>query len=171
VSEGAANIRAATERDLPAILDIYNYAVVNTGASYDYEPQSLEARQAWFADYVCKGYPVIVFEESERVLGWASYGSFRDRYGYRFTVENSVYVAPDAQGRGIGKALMERLIEIARERGCHAIVAGMDSESLASIRLHEALGFVTVGHLKEVGYKFDCWRDVIFMQLLLEGGA
>jgi L-amino acid N-acyltransferase len=161
-------VRPATHADLPAILEIYNDAVLNTTASYDYEPSTLEQRTEWFEEKQAKGYAVFVAEDDAgRVVGWSALGPFRGRYGYRFTVENSVYVAADQRRKGIGRVLMERLIEVAREQGYHAIIAGIDTEGEASIRLHTALGFEEVGRMKEVGYKFDRWLDVVFMELLL----
>jgi L-amino acid N-acyltransferase len=161
-------VRTATHADLPAILEIYNDAVLNTTASYDYDPSTLAQRTEWFDEKQAKGYPVFVAEDdSGRVVGWSALGPFRGRYGYRFTVENSVYVTADQRGKGIGRQLMERLIETARAQGYHAIIAGIDTEGEASIRLHASLGFVEVGRMREVGYKFDRWLDVVFMELLL----
>ena len=92
---------------------------------------------------------------------------YHDRKGYQFTTENSVYVAADQRGRGIGRRLMNPLIEAARERGLHAILAGIDAQNEASIRLHASFGFVKVAHFKQVGFKFDRWLDVVYMELLL----
>src|SRR5437762_2022261 len=115
-------IRPAIHEDLPAILDIYNEAVLNTTASYDYEPRTLEHRTAWFEDHLEHNYPVFVAANSEgRVIGWSSLSRFHDRMGYRFTSENSVYVAADQRGRGVGRLLISPLIESARERGFHAV--------------------------------------------------
>src|SRR5581483_11382628 len=159
-------VRPATRADLPTILEIYNEAVLNTTASYDYEPHTLEQRAAWFDEHIQQDYPVFVAEEeSGRVVGWSSLNTFRPRIGYRYTVEDSVYVAADRRGQGIGKRLLPPLIEAARAKGLHAIIAGIDAEGEASIRLHEAFGFQRVGHLKEAGYKFGRWLDVIYMEL------
>jgi len=161
-------IRPATAEDLPDILDIYNEAVLNTTASYDYAPRSLEHRIAWFEDHVKNNYPVFVAVSADgRVVGWSSLSRFHDRMGYRFTSENSVYVAADQRGRGIGKLLMSPLIEGARERGFHAIIGAIDAANEASIRLHASFGFVKVGLFKEVGVKFGRWLDVVYMELLL----
>lgn len=165
-------VRPATHADLPAILDIYNDAVLNLTASYAYAPETLEERTAWWEDHVQKGYPVLVAEDADgRIVGWGSLGVFRGRYGYRFTVEDSVYVAADQRGRGIGRQLLAALIEAARQKGFHALIAGIDSEGEASIRLHEAFGFQRVGRLKEIGCKFDRWLDVVFMEMLLDERA
>jgi L-amino acid N-acyltransferase YncA len=162
-------VRPATQADLPAILEIYNEAVRNTTATYDAESQTLEERIAWFEGQRAQGYPVLVAEEEAtgRIVGWSCLRPYHARSGYRFTAENSVYVAADRRGQGIGKLLLAPLIEAGRQRGLHAIIAGIDSESEASLRLHASFGFVEVGHLKEVGFKFGRWLDVIYMELLL----
>lgn len=161
-------IRPAIPGDLPGILEIYNDAVLHTTATYDYEPRTLEHRVAWFDDHVKNEYPVFVaVNEEERVAGWSALNRFHDRKGYQFTTENSVYVAADLRGRGIGKLLLPPLIQAARQRGFHAILAGIDAENEASIRLHARFGFEPVARLKEVGYKFGRWLDVVYMELLL----
>ena len=162
------NVRPAIHEDLPGILAIYNEAVLNTTASYDYEPGTLENRVVWFEDHVRDNFPVFVaVNEAGRVVGWSALNRYRDRKGYQFTTENSVYVAADARGRGIGKLLMRPLIDAARERGLHAILAGIDAQNVASIRLHASFGFVKVAHFKEVGFKFGRWLDVVYLELLL----
>ena len=162
------NVRPATCDDLPGILEIYNEAVLNTTATYDYEPRTLEHRIAWFDDHTRSHYPVFVaVNEEGRIVGWSSLNRYHDRKGYQFTTENSVYVAADQRGKGIGKLLMQPLIEAARQRGVHAILAGIDAENQASIRLHASFGFVKVAHFRQVGFKFDRWLDVVYMELLL----
>ncbi len=167
------DIRPATFLDLPGISEIYNEAVLNTTASYDEEPETLGDRLRWFEAHLAANLPVFVAVERRRkprVVGWCSISEFRSRIAYRYTVENSVYVAPGCQGRGIGRRLMTTLIEAARERGYHAIVAGIDADSAASIKLHGSLGFVEVARFREVGFKFGRWLDVVFMELLLGQG-
>ena len=161
-------IRPAHHADLPGILEIYNEAVLNTTATYDYEPGTLEQRLAWFEEHVKKDYAVFVAQnEQGRIVGWSALNLFRDRAGYRFTTENSVYVAVDQRGCGIGKLLMPPLLAAARARGFHAILAGIDAENEASIRLHASFGFDKVAYLKQVGFKFGRWLDVVYMELLL----
>jgi phosphinothricin acetyltransferase len=160
-------VRRAGREDCPAILEIYNEAVLSTTASYDLEPRSLNHRLAWFDDHQKNDYPVFVAEAGGAVIGWSSLSRFHDRYGYRFTVENSVYVAAPQRGRGVGALLLDPLIDTARARQFHVIVAGIDAANEASIRLHARFGFEKVGHLKQVGHKFDRWLDVIYMQLTL----
>ncbi len=163
-------IRPATEADLAAILEIYNDAVLTTTASYDYEPRTLEHRRQWFAERQRDGYAVFVaVDTTGRVVGWSALNPYHARCGYRFTAENSVYVAADQRGRGVGKLLMTPLLEAARRRGLHAIIAAIDSSNAASVRLHAAFGFEVVGVFKQVGYKFNRWLDVTYMELILPG--
>jgi len=163
-------IRPAERDDLPQILEIYNEAVLNTTASYDYEPRTLEQRIAWYEDHLKNNYPMFVAQslaEQGRVVGWSSLSAFHTRIGYRFTAENSIYVAADQRGKGIGKLLMPPLIEAAKGRALHAIIALIDAENEVSIRLHAQFGFEKVAHLKQVGFKFGCWLDVVYMERLV----
>jgi L-amino acid N-acyltransferase len=161
-------VRRATHDDLPAILEIYNHAVLHTTASYDYEPRTLQHRQAWFEAHLRDDYAVFVAVAGQgEILGWSALNRYHDRMGYRFTFENSIYVAAHWRGRGVGKRLMPPLIDAARVRGGHAILAAIDSSNEASVRLHAAFGFQTVGCLKEVGFKFGRWLDVLYMELIL----
>jgi L-amino acid N-acyltransferase len=161
-------VRLANRDDLRAILDIYNEAVLNTTASYDYEPRSMEKEVIWFDDHENHGLPVFVaVDDADRVMGWSCLNRYHDRPGYRFTVENSIYVAADSRGKGIGKLLMMPLIDTAHKLKLHAIIAGIDSSNEASVRLHAAFGFVKVAQLKQVGFKFGRWLDVIYMEKLL----
>jgi L-amino acid N-acyltransferase len=162
------NFRPARKTDVPAILEIYNDAVLNLTASYDEESQTLATRAAWWEEHQEQRLPVFVAEDGAAgVVGWSSLSRFRPKIGYRFTVEDSVYIAPGWRGRGIGKLLLPPLIQSASALGMHAIVAGIDSEGTASIRLHEGFGFREVARFREVGFKFGRWLDVIFMELLL----
>jgi phosphinothricin acetyltransferase len=161
-------IRPAQASDLPEILAIYNHAVLHTTATYDYEPRTLEHRTAWFEDHVQQNYPVFVAtDDAGRVLGWSSLSRYHDRPGFRFTAENSIYVAAEHRGRGIGKALLAPLVDAARKRGLHAIIAAIDAENQVSLQLHAAFGFEKVGHFNEVGFKFGRWLDVVYMELRL----
>jgi phosphinothricin acetyltransferase len=165
----ACTIRIATRDDVPGILDIYNEAVLNTTATYDYDPATLEQRLLWFDEHARDGYPIFVAQDDMgRIVGWSSLSRFHNRVGYKFTTENSVYVAAGHRGRGVGKRLMPPLIQGARELGLHAIIAGIDAENPASIRLHAQFDFAKVAHLKRVGFKFNRWLDVIYMERLLD---
>jgi phosphinothricin acetyltransferase len=162
------NVRPAAFDDLPGILEIYNDAVLNTTATYDYEPRTLEHRIAWFEDHVKHDYAVLVaVNETGRVVGWSALNRYHERMGYRFTAENSVYVAADQRGKGVGKALLGPLIEAAHRRGLHAILAGIDADNAVSIRLHAAFGFEKVAHFKQIGFKFGRWLDVVYMERAL----
>ena len=161
-------IRPATEADLPGILEIYNDAVLHTTATYDYEPRTLEQRRQWFEDHQRDNYAVFVaVDETGRIAGWSALNPYHARPGYRFTTENSVYIAADRRGQGIGKQLLEPLIEAARSRGLHVIIAAIDATNEASLRLHARFGFEQVGHFKQVGFKFDRWLDVIYLEKIV----
>jgi phosphinothricin acetyltransferase len=161
-------IRTATEADLQAILDIYNDAILNTTAVYDYEPHTLEMRRQWFRIKEAQGYPVFVAEENSRVAGFSSIGPFRAWAAYKYSVENSIYVAAGQRGKGIGKKLLEPLIQAAEQLDMHTIIAGIDATNETSIKLHRSFGFTEVAQFKQVGYKFGRWLDLTFMQLLLK---
>mgnify|MGYP000847508595 FL=1 len=158
-------IRPAEERDLPAILEIANQAIAETTADWDTSPQTLDQRAEWLRGRNAAGFPVLVADDSGEVLGYASYGTFRDREGYAATVEHSVYVSPAAQGRGVGGLLMAELIEHARGAGIHVMVGGLDGDNEGSLRFHERLGFTALPPLREVGHKFGRPLDLVFVQL------
>jgi len=160
-------IREAREGDLEAILAITNDAILHTTAIWSLTPTTLEARRSWLEERRRQGYPVLVAAEGEEVLGFASYGDFRPWEGYRHTVEHSLYVERQCRGRGIGKALLARLIALAGEAGKHVMVAGIAGENAVSLRLHLALGFREAGRLHEVGCKFERWLDLVFLERLL----
>jgi L-amino acid N-acyltransferase len=161
-------IRAATRADVPGILAIYNDAVLTTTAAWDETPHTLAMREAWYDLHMERGQPIFVAEADAHIVGWSALGNFRDKIGYRYTVENSVYVAAEQRGRGLGKLLIPPLISAARERGWHTIVAGIEASNEASIRLHARFGFVSVAHFRQVGFKFGRWLDMVFMQVLLD---
>jgi phosphinothricin acetyltransferase len=160
-------VREAESSDLEAIRSIYNHVVLHSTATADYEPQTTEARRAWWAAHRENGLAVVVAEEGGAVAGWAALNRYQTRPGYRFTVENSIYVAADARGRGVGTQLLARLIEEARRGDFHAIVAGVDASNEVSLRLHRSAGFRDAGRLSQVYFKFGRWLDVIYLQLLL----
>ena len=161
-------VRPATEADLPGILEIYNDAVLHTTASYDYEPRTLEHRRTWFQERQRDNYPVFVaVEKNGSVVGWSALNPYHARIGYRFTSENSVYVAANRRGQGIGRALLGPLLGAGKARGLHAILAVIDADNAASIRLHAQFGFEKVGLFKQVGFKFGRWLDVVYMEKLL----
>ena len=164
-------VRHATENDLPQILDIYNDIIKNTTAVYYYEPHTLEMRKAWFDERKKLGFPIFVAIEDEVVLGMSTIGTFRLPTAYKYTVENTVHVAAHARGKGIGKLLLAPLIEAAKELGMHTIIAGIDTSNEVSLHLHKSFGFKEVAHFKQVGFKFDRWLDLKFLQLILTPSA
>lgn len=161
-------LRDATDADLAGIRDIYNHAVEHTTAIWNETLVDLENRRAWFAARKERGFPVIVAEMAGRVAGYASYGDWRAFDGYRHTVEHSVYVDKDSRGAGIGETLMRELIARAATSGIHVMIAGIEAQNQASIRLHEKLGFRLVGTFSEVGIKFGRWLDLACMELRVE---
>jgi phosphinothricin acetyltransferase len=165
-------IRLATADDLAAINEIYNYYVETSTCTYQKDPSTEAERAQWFAAHG-ERFPITVAESGDptdpipTIIGWGSLSAFRDRWGYRFTIENSVYVRHDAQRCGIGRALLADLIERARALSYHTIIAGISAEQAGSVRLHELAGFRPAGHFRQVGHKFDQWLDVLFLQLQL----
>ncbi|WP_312117604.1 GNAT family N-acetyltransferase [Kosakonia cowanii] len=162
------SIRYAVKEDCAAIAAIYNHAVINTAAIWNDQTVDADNRIAWFEARALLGYPVIVSEEDGVVTGYASFGDWRAFDGFRHTVEHSVYVHPDHQGKGLGLALMVRLIEEARRIGKHVMVAGIEAQNQGSIHLHQKLGFTITGQMPQVGTKFGRWLDLTFMQLQLD---
>jgi len=162
-----AIIRSAHEDDLPSILTIYNQAILTSTATYDVIPQTFEMRRHWFAEKQSAGMPVLVVEDEIGVAGFGSFGQFRPWAGYRFSVEHSLYVADKRQGRGHGKLLLAALIGIATHQGVHTMLAGVDAANVVSLRLHRAFGFTECGNFREIGYKFDSWRDLLMLQKML----
>ncbi|PRD44012.1 N-acetyltransferase [Phyllobacterium phragmitis] len=160
-------IRHATEADLPAILAIYNDAVEHTTAIWNEKLVDLEDRRAWLKTRNESGFPVLVAERDGRTIGYASYGAFRPFDGYRHTAELSLYVDKSARGGGVGRLLLSELIEEAKRRNVHVLVAGIEAGNAASIGLHTSLGFKETGRLAEVGRKFDRWLDLVLMQRIL----
>ncbi len=168
-----AIIRPATLDDLEAIAGIYADAVANGTASYELEPPGSGEMAARFAALEAGGFPYLAAESGGAVVGYAYAGPFRPRPAYRFMVENSIYVAPGAKGRGVGRALLEALIAEAGRLGFRQMVAviGDGRKDSPSVRLHERLGFRHAGRLEGSGYKHGRWLDTAFMQLPLNGGA
>jgi len=160
-------LRDATAADLPEILDIYNDVILTTTAVYSEKPHTLEMRQAWFNERKQAGFPVIVAVQENKIVGFGTYGHFRVWPCYRFTVEHSVYVHRDSRGQGISKVLLSEIIDHARKGGMHALIAGVDSENDISLKLHLQFGFERVARFKEVGFKFNRWLDLIFLELML----
>ncbi len=159
-------VRAAEDGDLSAIADIYNDAVLNSIATFDTELARLDEYDGWL-DERRHPYAVLVAEREGEVVGWAALKAFASKPSYRFTAENTVYVRADMRGKGVGKALLARLLEVAAENGFRTVIARIAAPNPASVRLHRRLGFRRVGVEREVGHKFGRWLDVVVMQRML----
>ncbi|WP_322065117.1 GNAT family N-acetyltransferase [Burkholderia ubonensis] len=152
-----------------AILDILNEAIVNSTALYDYAPRPPQAMATWFATKRAGGFPVVgAVDASGRLLGFASWGTFRAFPAYKYTVEHSVYVHHEQRGRGLGERLLRELVRRARDAQVHVLVGCIDASNAGSIRLHTRLGFTHAGTLAQVGFKFSRWLDAAFYQLTLD---
>ncbi|MFC3608679.1 GNAT family N-acetyltransferase [Stutzerimonas tarimensis] len=161
-------IRDAQEGDLPGILAIYNEAVLSSTAVTNEHTVDLENRRDWLHGLWAQDFPVLVaVSDEDQVLAYASYGPWRPFDGFRFTVEHRVYVREDQRGGGIGRAITHELIERARMAGKHALIGAIESENRASVHMHQQLGFLHVGQLRQVGRKFDRWLDITLMQLTI----
>jgi L-amino acid N-acyltransferase len=162
-------IRFAQKKDLQDILDIYNDAVLHTTAVYTYKAQTLESREIWFNQKMDEGYPVIVYELDNKVVGFATFGPFRPWPAYKYSIEHSIYVDNNYQRKGIATSLLKEIISIANEREYKTLIGGIDAANEKSIAMHEKFGFVHSGTIKNAGYKFNQWLDLAFYQLDLNG--
>lgn len=160
-------IVAATTADIPQILNIVNHYIANDTCIYDLEQRSLEKQIEWFQNQTIQEYPVIIAKRGHMIVGFASYSQFRPKVGYKFSMEHSVYVAKEELGNGIGKLLLQSLIEIAKVKGVHTIIGGIDAKNQGSIAFHKKFGFEVVGRMNEVGFKFGKWLDLVWMQKIL----
>lgn len=160
------------ERHSASILDIFNEAIANSTALYDYKLRSLQSMVNWFEAKRSGNFPVIGLEDSKgELLAFGTYGTFRAWPAYKYTVEHSVYVHKNHRGRGLGLTVMRELISAARQSDMHAMIGGIDAMNTGSVALHERLGFEHVGTLPQVGFKFGRWLDLAFYQLLLDTPA
>jgi phosphinothricin acetyltransferase len=157
-----------SRRHSAAILAIFNDAIVNSTALYDYRPRAAESMVTWFETKARGNFPVIGIEnESGELMGFGSYGTFRAWPAYKYTIEHSLYVDNRFRGRGVGKALLTALVEAASRQDYHVMVGGIDASNAVSIRLHEKLGFTHCGTVKQSGFKFGRWLDLAFYQRIL----
>ncbi|OAL77226.1 GCN5 family acetyltransferase [Acinetobacter sp. SFB] len=163
-------IRPAQIQDLEQILNIYNAEILNGTATWNDKGKSLNDFHNWFKDLTLQQFPFFVAEdlESQRIAGYADYSSFRQITGFKYTVEHSVFIDPAFSRRGLGKALMLKLIDHAKRHHIHVMVAAIDHGNKASIVLHAKLGFKQTGYMPQVGQKFGQWRDLVLMQLILD---
>lgn len=155
-------------RHSDSILEIFNEAIAKSTALYDYKQRTRETMKGWFEAKRIGNFPVIGAEnENGELLGFASYGTFRAWSAYKYTVEHSVYVDSRFQGKGVGRALLKELIEVAQRNDVHVLIGAIDCGNKASIALHESLGFTHSGTIREAGFKFGRWLDFAFYQLIL----
>ena len=161
-------IRAARREDVPAILVIYNAAVKEPAAAYEDAPNTLRQREEWFDYYHQRNFPILVAERAGLVVGWGSLGPHQERSGFRFTGSVALYVDAMYRRQGIGSQLLEALLETARERRLHCLLAVIDSNNEPSLQLHQRHGFQIAGTFYEAGCKFGQWRDVVYLQRLLD---
>lgn len=164
-------IRPARSEDIPAITAIYGASVLSSAASYEYDPPSEAQMVQRWAEVLAQGFPYVVAELDGKVAGFAYASAYRTRIGYRYTVENSVYVDVRHQGRGIGKHLMAVVIAACEKQGLRQMIAVIgDRANVASIKLHESCGFKLIGIFPSLGFKFGRWVDSVQMQLSLGAG-
>ena len=160
------------QRHSAPILHIFNDAIANSTAMYDYKPRAPESMAPWFENKQRGRYPVLgVEDDAGELLGFASYGPFRAWPAYKYTLEHSVYVNANARGQGVGRMLLGALILAAEKQDYHVMVGGIDASNAISIRLHESLGFKACGVVKHAGFKFGRWLDLAFYQLILRTPA
>lgn len=156
-------IRQATLEDLETITEIYNEAILKTVATFDTQLKTLEEQKTWFMDHGPKN-PILIAEKDKITVGWAALSEWSDRCAYSDTAELSLYVLEENQGRGIGRKLLEAIIQEGEKAGLHTVIARITEGNKASIHLHESLGFFHIGVMKEVGLKFGKRLDVYLMQ-------
>jgi phosphinothricin acetyltransferase len=161
------SLRPFAYEDVPAITGIYRHYVESSTATFDVAPPGEAAMAEKFGHMAELGHPVVIAERERRVVGYAYASVYRPRPAYRFTCEDSVYLAPGEEGRGLGTALLERVIAEARAFGFKQMLGVITAEREASIRLHRRLGFVEAGRFSALGFKFDRWLDVVHMQKAL----
>jgi L-amino acid N-acyltransferase YncA len=162
-------VNCTHDAHVTAILEIINEAIVNSTAIYDYQPRAPESMVEWFKIKDTKRFPVIgAVDDSGRLCGFATYGTFRAWPGYKYTVEHSLYVHKDHRRKGIGMILLQRLIDLAIQQQYHVMVGGIDASNQASIDLHQKLGFEFSGTIRQAGFKFGRWLDLAFYQIVLK---
>lgn len=157
-------IRDALQSDFEQITAIYNEVLTNSTAIYNERPATVEERISWWRSRAAQSYPVLVAADGTHIAGFGSFGDFRAWPGYRFTVEGTVHIHAGSRGQGVGTELLHAILARAKSAGKHVMIAGVDSENAASLRFLERFGFERAGQLREVGYKFDRFLDLVFLQ-------
>ena len=169
---GGVTIRPSRDDDVPAIARVYGHHVLHGVASFEEAPPSAQEMARRRAELLARGFPYLVAERAGRVLGYCYAGFYRARPGYRFTVEDSIYIDAAETGRGIGRALLSQVIERTAALGYRQMIAVIGgSDTVGSIRLHAALGFTQIGVFPAIGFKFGRWIDSVYMQRALGPGA
>lgn len=154
------------------MLAILNEVIVNSTAIYDYVPRTPAMMQSWFDAKETGNYPVVgLMADDGTLYGFGTYGAFRNWPAYKYTVEHSIYVEKSHRGRGLGAKLLPAIIEAALEQQYHVMIGGIDGSNAASIALHEKFGFTRCGEIRQAGYKFGRWLDLVFYQLILPAPA
>ncbi|KAA8998222.1 N-acetyltransferase family protein [Affinibrenneria salicis] len=162
-------VNCTEQRHAAQILAIFNEAILNSTALYDYHARTDDDMRAWFAAKSKNNLPVFGIEDEQgNLLGFATYGAFRDRPANKYSIEHSIYVHKDARGQGIGRRLLNELIESAKAQGFHTLIGGIDAENHVSIVMHEKAGFRHAGTIAQAAFKFDRWLDLAFYQLILD---
>jgi L-amino acid N-acyltransferase len=162
-------IECSYELHAPEILAIFNDAILNSTALWEYKTRTLDTMKIWFETKAIGNFPVIgALDNNGQLLGFASYGTFRAWAAYKYSVEHSVYIRADQRGKGLGKALLRELINKAKAQNVHTLIGAIDVDNKGSIALHEKMGFEYAGTLKQAGYKFGRWLDFVFYQIILE---
>jgi L-amino acid N-acyltransferase len=157
-------IRDAVQADFDQITAIYNEVLTNSTAIYNDHPATVDERISWWRNRIAQDFPVLVAAEGDHIAGFATFGDFRAWPGYRFTVEGTVHIQADSRGQGVGTELLKGILGGAKSMGKHVMIAGVDSENKASLRFLERFGFERAGTLREVGYKFERYLDLVFLQ-------
>lgn len=163
------HIKSCDEAQLPEMLEMFNDVIINTTSVYDYSPRTMEFMIEWYYSKLKGDYPLIgLFDSHNSLLGFGSYGPFRTRPAYKYSIEHSVYVRHDMRGKGYGKILLNEIINCVIKDDYHVLVGGIDADNEISIKLHEKMGFEFAGTIKHAGYKFGKWLDLSFYQLILK---
>lgn len=161
------SIRAGQDSDLPVLTAIYNAAVSGTSHTGHLTPLSIDERRSWWLAHQDPRYPVLVADTGTQILGYASLSQWQDTPVYAHTAESSLYLAPDAQGRGLGTALMQALLEEARRLGHHVVLARIWSQNAPSVAMCRKCGYQVIGTQREVGFRNGAWEDCVEMQVIL----
>lgn len=171
--EFSFELRQATDRDVPHMLEIYNHYVLNSTVTFDEDRLTLKEMRTKFRDVERLGFPwLVAVSPTGMILGYAYVTPWKAKAAYRFTVEDSIYLSPAATGKGVGKALMARMLDDAKAAGIKEVIAVIaDKGADASIAMHENFGFTKIGEMGKVGFKFGRWLGTVLMQKSLKGGA